>query len=226
MSGGGTERAPGRACPVVLAAPSGTGKTTLARRLVEEGDDYAFSISATTRAPRPHERDGVDYWFVDRAGFEAMAARGELAEWAEVHGRLYGTPKAQLEDAARRGVHVVLDIDVQGARQLKAAVPETRLIFVLPPDVDTLLSRLTGRGTEEPAEVARRLRSALEELQAVEDFDYVVVNDDLERCLGTIRGIVSGTVQAMGPEAVARDAEAFRTEIRRILADEYARYTD
>jgi guanylate kinase len=215
-----------RAAPVVLAAPSGTGKTTLARRLVLDGDDYAFSISATTRKPRAHERDGVDYHFVDREGFEAMVAAGRLAEWAEVHGQLYGTPRDQLEQAAARGVHVILDIDVQGARQLRASIPDTKLIFVLPPDVDTLLSRLTGRGTEEPAEVARRLRSALEELQAVEDFDYVVVNDDLERCLVTIRNIASGAVEAMGHETVEHDVEAFRSAIRRILADEYAEHTD
>lgn len=215
----------GRAAPVVLAAPSGTGKTTLARRLVED-DDYAFSTSATTRRPRAHERDGVDYHFVDPVGFETMVAGGELAEWAEVHGKLYGTPRLQLEEASERGVHVVLDIDVQGAHQLKQTVPDIKLIFVLPPDVDTLLSRLTGRGTEEPADVARRLRSALEELQAVEDFDYVVVNDDLERCLGEIRAIVSGDVEAMGTEAVEHDVEAFRSEIRQVLAEDYAEYTE
>jgi guanylate kinase len=209
---------------VVLAAPSGTGKTTLARRLVED-DDYAFSISATTRKPRPHERDGVDYTFVDRGRFEEMVGAGELAEWAEVHGQLYGTPRSQLEDAARRGVHVVLDIDVQGARQMRDAAPDTKLIFVLPPDVDTLLSRLTGRGTEKPAEVARRLRTALEELQAVAVFDYVVVNDDLEQCLARIRAIASGEVEAMGHDAVEHDVEEFRSEIRRILDEEYEEHT-
>lgn len=215
-----TEHAPA----LVLAAPSGTGKTTLARRLVE-GGGYAFSISATTRRPRGRERDGVDYFFVDPARFREMVAAGELAEWAEVHGHFYGTPRAQLEDAAERGVHVVLDIDVQGARQIREVAPDTKLIFVLPPDVDTLVSRLTGRGTEEPAEVARRLRTALEELQAVEVFDYVVVNDDLERCLATIRAIAEGEIEAMGPDAVEQSVGTFRSELRRILAERYAEHT-
>jgi guanylate kinase len=209
----------------VLAAPSGTGKTTLARRLVED-EDYAFSVSATTRRPRAHERDGVDYHFVDRSRFEAMVAAGEFAEWAEVHGRLYGTPRAELEEAAAKGVHVVLDIDVQGARQLSHVAPDTKLIFVLPPDVDTLVSRLTGRGTEKPAEVARRLRTALEELQAVGVFDYVVVNDDLERCLDEIRAIARSEVEAMSHDAVEHDVEDFRAEIRRILAEEYAEHAE
>jgi guanylate kinase len=213
----------GRAAALVLAAPSGTGKTTLARRLVED-PAYAFSISATTRKPRPHETHGVDYLFVDRPGFEAMVSDGELAEWAEVHGQLYGTPRGQLEDAAERGVHIVLDIDVQGARQIREVAPDTKLIFVLPPDVDTLVSRLTGRGTEEPAEVARRLRTALEELQAVGIFDFVVVNDDLERCLDELRAIARGEVDKMGHDVVEHDVEEFRAEIRRILAEEYAEH--
>lgn len=215
-----------RACPVVLAAPSGTGKTTLAHRLVGQSDHYVFSISATTRTPRPGEVDGVDYHFVDRPGFEAMIARGELVEWAEVHGRLYGTPAVELERASDRGDHVVLDIDVQGARQIKSKIPDAKLIFLLPPDVRTLMGRLTGRGTEDPSAVARRLRSALEELQVVEEFDYVVVNDDLDRCLETIRGIVAGRVEAGGRAAALESARTLRREIARVLDHEYAEYTN
>ena len=196
------------ACPVVLAAPSGTGKTTLARRLVGGSDRYAFSVSATTRRPRGTERDGIDYHFLDREAFQAMVARDELAEWAEVHGRLYGTPKAELEEASRRGTHAVLDIDVQGARQVKQAVPDTKLIFVLPPSLDALLERLRGRGTEEAADIDRRLRSAVQELEAADWFDYVVVNDDLDRCLGEVEDIVAGR---RGPESTSGSRDAART---------------
>jgi guanylate kinase len=213
-----------RAAPVVLVAPSGTGKTTLAHRLVGDAEHYTFSVSTTTRPPREGEVDGEDYRFVDRATFDEMARAGRFAEWAEVHGRRYGTPRAELERAAERGRHVVLDIDVQGARQILAAVPDARLVFVLPPDVGTLLARLTGRGTEGPADVARRLQTALDELQAVEEFDYVVVNDDLERCLEGIRGIATGVESGIGRAAAARRAEELRAAIGRILRDEYTEH--
>jgi guanylate kinase len=210
---------------VVLAATSGTGKTTLAHSLVNGSGDFVFSVSATTRSPRTGERNGVDYHFVDRAAFEGMVARGELVEWAEVHGRLYGTPWVELEKAAVRGEHVVLDIDVQGARQIKAKVPDAKLVFVLPPDVDTLMGRLTGRGTETPEAVARRLRSALQELQAVEDFDYVVVNDELEQCLDEIRAIVAGKVRPGSTDGALEGAKTLRREIGKILEVQYSEYT-
>jgi guanylate kinase len=212
----------------VLAATSGTGKTTLAHRLVSGSPDFVFSVSATTRRPRAGEIDGIDYHFVDRERFEQMLAAEELLEWAEVHGRLYGTPRSELDRAAARGAHVVLDIDVQGARQIKARIPEAMLIFVLPPDVQTLIGRLTGRGTEDRADVARRLGSALRELQAVGEFDYVVVNDDLERCVETIRGIVSGngaTIETARAVAAGL-ASGLRREIGRILDEDYAEHTN
>jgi len=211
----------GRVGPVVLVAPSGTGKTTLAQRLVSDSVDYAFSVSVTTRTPRSGEVEGVHYRFVDPATFRAMAAAGELAEWAEVHGCLYGTPKDQLERAAARGEHVVLDIDVQGARQIAEGVPEATLIFILPPDIDTLLARLTARGTEDPASVARRMRSALEELQAVGEFAYVVVNEDLEGCLRAIRGIVAGSEPGIGPDEASRRAAALREAVDRALRERF-----
>jgi len=212
-----------RPFPLVLAAPSGTGKTTLARALVERSDGYRFSVSATTRAPRRGERDGVDYHFVGRERFDEMALAGELAEWAEVHGEAYGTPRAELEKAAEAGEHVVLDIDVQGARQIRVSVPEALLVFVLPPSVPSLVRRLTGRGTESAAQVARRLHTALEELRAVPEFDHVVVNDDLEKCLAEIRGIVRAESRRVArARALEKDVEAMRSEITRILQDEYA----
>jgi len=214
----------GRAVPIVLAATSGTGKTTLARRLVEDSGRYVLSVSATTRSPREGERDGIDYHFVAREDFEAKVAAGEFAEWAEVHDRLYGTPRSELDAAVERGEHVVLDIDVQGARQIRESVPDAKLIFVLPPSVGIMMARLTGRGTEDPASIARRLQTALVELQAVRDFDYVVVNDDLDECLGTIRDVVAGRGEA--PSAPEQDAGQLRAEIARILAGEYAEYVN
>lgn len=213
---------PHRAFPVVLAAPSGTGKTTLARKLVARHEDMVFSVSVTTRAPRPRERNGVDYHFTDREAFRSMVEEGALAEWAEVHGEYYGTPRAEIEKAADAGRHVILDIDVQGARQVRSSVPDAVLVFLLPPSVDDLMARLTGRGTEPDAAVARRLRSALAELQAAGEFDYVVVNDDMERCLGVIRDIVETEAhRARRLPGLDARLNGFRQEIGRILEESY-----
>jgi guanylate kinase len=179
-----------RGFPVVLAAPSGAGKTSIARALVRNDPRFVFSVSVTTRPPRVGERDGVDYHFVDRAAFDAMVAANELCEWAEVHGNLYGTPVANLHVGSARGEHVVLDIDVQGARQIRRRVADALLIFVLPPSAESLRQRLTGRGTEGFEEVARRLRNARVELEAAGEFDCVVVNDELDRAVTQVREIV------------------------------------
>ncbi|HEX6306918.1 MAG TPA: guanylate kinase [Longimicrobiales bacterium] len=180
-----------RPFPLVIAAPSGAGKTSLARALVETRADMVFSLSATTRAPRPGERDGVDYRFVSDADFEQLTRGDALLEWAHVHGRRYGTLRSGVEQALGEGSTVVLDIDVQGARLVRRTLPDAVLVFVLPPSVAEMKRRLQSRGSESAAELALRMRTARAELDAVTEFDYVIVNDDFEEALRTIESIVA-----------------------------------
>jgi guanylate kinase len=183
--------APSHLFPIVLAGPSGGGKTTVRRALLERRSDVVFSVSATTRPPRPGEVDGKDYQFLGRGAFESMIEGGDLLEWAEVHGELYGTPRSNLQMAWDDGAHLLLDIDVQGARQVRAIQPDALTVFLLPPDYDRLVERLRGRGSEDGSTFRRRMRTALSELSEVERFDYVVVNDDLAETLRTVEAIVS-----------------------------------
>lgn len=209
---------PYRPCPLVLAAPSGTGKTTIAHALVERFERFVFSVSATTRRAREGEREGVDYDFLSRETFHRMIQEGELLEWAEVHGNLYGTPLRNLEAARDRGEHVVLDIDVQGARQIRRRVPDAVLIFVFPPSAEALWERLTRRGTEALDEVSRRLRAAHAELDEAAHFDYIVVNDDLERAIGRIRAIVEAESHRPGRALdLGGDVARLRREIDRVV---------
>lgn len=180
----------GREVLLVLSAPTGGGKTTIGRRLVELDGAIRFSVSHTTRPPRPGERDGADYHFVDRAPFEAMAARGEFLEWAEVHGHLYGTHRQEAEAARREGKDLLLDIDVQGGLQVKAARPDAVLVFILPPSLEVLLERLHRRGAEPGFDLARRLRTAEKELEKCGVYDYNVLNEDLDRAVGQVRCIL------------------------------------
>jgi guanylate kinase len=176
--------------PLILSAPSGGGKTTIARLLRERREDVGYSVSCTTRRPREGEVDGRDYHFVTHEEFIARRARDEFAEWAEVHGNLYGTLRSEVDQVLGRGSHVVMDIDVQGARQFALAFPESVLVFLLPPGADVLLDRLANRNTDSREVVVRRLRSARSELQAVREYQYVVVNDDLERAYTQVASIV------------------------------------
>lgn len=179
------------AFPVIFAAPSGAGKTSIARGLAARRDDVEFSISATTRPPRPGERDGVDYFFHSEPEFRALVADGRLLEWAEVHGHLYGTPRSNLEEARERRHLLLLDIDVQGSRQVKRAVPEAVSIFVLPPSGTELARRLIGRGSEDPERRRGRLAAARDELRAAAEFDFVIVNDHLESAVAVVDQILS-----------------------------------
>ena len=205
--------------PIVLAGPTGVGKTTVARALAADPDRFVFSVSATTRRPRPGESDGADYEFVSREDFERMVAAGEFAEWARVHDHLYGTPRRNL--AARDGRRVLLDIDVQGAAQVRENVPSAVFVFLLPPSLETLLARLSGRGTEPREEVARRLGVARDELARVPEFDHVLVNDDLDATVAAVRAIARGDGGGAGSGRAAREGAALlRRGISTLLARE------
>ncbi len=164
---------------LIVSSPSGAGKTTLTGRLRQQVPDLRFSVSHTTRKPRPGEQNGREYHFVGRETFEKLIELDEFVEWAEVHDNLYGTTKAELERAAdARGI--IFDIDHQGARQIKSARPDAVAVFILPPSMDTLLTRLRGRASEDEETVQRRFRVAREEIAHYGLFDYVLVNDDLD----------------------------------------------
>ena len=180
--------------PVILSSPSGAGKTSLAKRLLEVRPDTGYSISCTTRAPRPGEAEGRDYYFMSASDFEAARQRGAFAESATVHGNMYGTLKSEVERVLGSGRHVVMDIDVQGAKQLASAFPQAVLIFILPPSAGVLLGRLKGRGSEDDSRLKRRLESAISELGVVNDYQYVVVNEDLEKAVATLSSILEGEI--------------------------------
>ncbi len=183
---------PSRGKLFVIAAPSGAGKTTLVRALMQVRPALRFSISYTTRAQRPNERDGHDYFFVDKAQFERMVAAGEFLEHARVFDNYYGTSRAQVEQLLAAGQDVLLEIDWQGAQQIRSAVPECRSIFVLPPSRAALEQRLRNRGTDSDEVIARRLRDSLADLSHWNEFDYIVVNDDFARATADLEAIVAG----------------------------------
>jgi len=174
----------------VITGPSGVGKGTLIRALLERVPELELSVSATTRRPRPGETQGVDYWFLSDVEFEERVAAGDFVEWAEYSGRRYGTLRSQLEDRVRAGVPVVLEIEVQGARQVRETVPDAVQVFIAPPSLDALKVRLVGRGTDDPEEVERRLQVATDELAAQHEFGHVVVNDRLEDAAERLVGVV------------------------------------
>jgi guanylate kinase len=175
---------------LVLSAPSGAGKTTIARLLLDRRSDVGYSVSCTTRAPRQGERDGVDYHFLTEAEFDDHVQRGEFAEWAEVHGRKYGTLVREVNAVMDRGQHVMLDIDVQGARQVVQRFLDAVTVFVLPPSAEALVARLAGRNSESTETLALRLRNAVKELEEASRYQHVVVNDNLEEAVSRVGAII------------------------------------
>jgi len=211
-----------RTCPVVLSAPSGAGKTTIARALVEDGEDVVFSVSATTRSARDHEVDGVDYRFLSETDFRTMIEADEFVEWAEVHGHLYGTSRKALQDAQDQGRFLILDVDVQGAMQVCQRIPDAVLVFVLPPSADALVQRLRERGTEGEDTLAQRIENARGELDKASEFDYVVVNENLGQAIDDVRRIVRGkglrTDRAIN---LSKGIRQLQGQIDRILAEDF-----
>ena len=192
----------------VVAAPSGAGKTTLVRLLIEQEAGVHLSVSFTTRPPRPGELDGRDYHFVDAAEFRAMIARQEFLEWAEVHGNFYGTSKKWITERLATGHDVLLEIDWQGAQQVRSAFPGTIGIFILPPSMEELTRRLTGRGTDSADVIARRLAAAQAEMRHVGEFDYVIINASLEQALDDLRAVVRASRLSLAAQR-ARHASLF-----------------
>lgn len=174
----------------VITGPSGVGKGTLIRSLCQQLPELEVSVSATTRAPRPGEVDGVDYHFLSDAEFEARLARGDFVEHARYSGHRYGTLRSELESRTAAGAPVVLEIEVQGARQVRATLPSAVQVFIAPPSREALRARLVGRGTDTPRDVEARLKTAREEMEAQREFAHVVVNDRLERAVAELVAIV------------------------------------
>src|SRR5262245_33978797 len=175
---------------LVISAPSGAGKTTLCKRLLQEDRAIVFSVSFTTRPPRAGEKEGVDYHFIERPDFERRREQGELIEWAEVGGHLYGTSALAVKEAATRGRDILLDLDTQGALNIRQMIPEAILVFILPPGRLALKERLQKRGTDGVEEVTRRLGLARGEVEKSPAYDYVIINDDFEAAYRQLRAIV------------------------------------
>ena len=177
----------------IVAAPSGAGKTTLVRLLLESDPAICLSISTTTRLPRPGEQDGREYHFVDVPVFLERIGNGDFLEWAEVHGNYYGTSKRWIETQTAAGNDVLLEIDWQGAQQVRKAFSGAIGIFILPPSLDALHDRLAGRGTDSAETIARRIAAARDEMRHVDEFEYVIINDDLQQALENLKSVIGAS---------------------------------
>ncbi|MCM1374943.1 MAG: guanylate kinase [Muribaculum sp.] len=174
----------------VISGFSGAGKGTLMKRLMRDYDNYSLSVSMTTRRPREGERDGIEYFFVDTDAFQERIRRGQMLEYACYCGNYYGTPRDYVQEQLEAGRDVILEIEIQGALQIKRLIPDCLLLFVTPPSAAELRRRLEGRGTETPEVIARRLARAVEESEGIEAYDYIVINDDLEACVRQIHSMI------------------------------------
>ena len=176
---------------IVVSGASGTGKGTVCKKILADLPDIAYSISATTRAPRPGEVDGREYYFLSREEFKAWIDDGKFLEFAEVYGNFYGTPLNKIEERLNRGEDILLEIDVQGALNVKCKFPEGIYIFLLPPSLEELKRRIEGRGTETPESLAKRLKNAVAEIKIGLEYDYVVVNDSIDNAAAQIKAILT-----------------------------------
>jgi guanylate kinase len=210
------------AFPIILSSPSGGGKTTIAQKLLVARRDVGYSVSCTTRPPREGEVHGRDYHFLSVKDFKRGQKAGEFAESAEVHGHLYGTLRAEVERVLSSGKHVIMDIDPQGSRQFAAAFPDSVLIFILPPSAEALIARLEGRGTEEAKSLIRRFRSAIDELKAIDLYQYVVVNDEVDSAVAAISSIIEAEgLKRYRNEALEAQVRDLMTGIQRAI-DHYS----
>ena len=192
---------------IVISGASGTGKGTVCKKILNDLPEVAYSISATTRAPRPGEVDGKEYYFLDVDEFKSWIADGKFLEYAKVYGNFYGTPLNKIEERLNRGEDILLEIDVQGALNVKKKCPEGIYIFLLPPSLEELKRRIEGRGTETPESLSRRLKNAVAEIKIGTEYDYVVVNDTINNAVAQIKSII-----AAERCKVARNAEKFNFE--------------
>lgn len=208
---------------LVLSAPSGGGKTTIAKNLLQARDDLGYSVSATTRPRREGERDGVDYHFLTRDEFLRRIEAGEFLEWATYAGNMYGTLRAEIDRIFARGRTAVLDVEIEGARQIRASFPNSLHLFVLPPSADVLVSRLAGRNTESPDVVRERIARAADELAAVAEYDYAIFNEDLVQAVAQVAAILDAEARRVARQ---EGLPAFIERLRRDVVASAARIKD